>query len=63
MNRDTNGRRAKPQPPIAWNEDEYAGLWTSTADTLDDRVSEDLFDPEDERTDVAIVMHGTRDER
>jgi len=59
MNREMNRREAQYQPPLTWNEDEYAGLWTSTADTLDDRVSEDLFDAEDERAEVETVVHGT----
>lgn len=59
MNRATNGRRTQIQPPLTWNDDEYAGLWTNTADTLDDRVSEDLFDAEDERAEVETVVHGT----
>jgi len=58
MNRATNGREAQIQPPLAWNDDEYAGLWTSTSDTLDDRVSEDIFDAEDERAEVETVVHG-----
>jgi hypothetical protein len=59
MNRATNGREAQIQPPLTWTDDEYAGLWANTADTLDDRVSEDIFDAEDERAEVEIMVHGT----
>ena len=59
MNRATNGREAPSQPPITWNDDEYAGLWTNKADTLDDRVSEDIFDAEDDRAEVQNLVHGS----
>jgi len=39
-------------------EAEYAGLRANSADTLDDRVSEDNFDLEDERAEVEIIAHG-----
>ncbi len=58
MNREMNRREAQIQPPLTWNDDEYAGLWTNAADTLDDRVSEDIFDAEDERAEVEIIVHG-----
>jgi hypothetical protein len=44
--------------PIAWREAEYAALRLNAADTCDDRVSEDIFDVEDERTEVGIIVHG-----
>lgn len=59
MNRAISGRKAPIHPPIVWSDDGYAGLWANTSDTLDDRVSEDLFDAEDERTEVETVVHGT----
>jgi hypothetical protein len=44
--------------PIAWREAEYAALRANSADTFDDRVSEDIFDLEDERAEVEILTHG-----
>jgi hypothetical protein len=44
--------------PIAWREAEYAALRVNAADTCDDRVSDDIFDAEDERAEVDIIRHG-----
>jgi len=44
--------------PIAWREPEYVALRANAADTCDDRVSEDIFDVEDERAEVDIIVHG-----
>jgi hypothetical protein len=44
--------------PIAWREAEYAALRVNAADTCDDRVSEDIFDVEDERAEVDLIVHG-----
>jgi len=49
--------RKTPEPPIAWREAEYAALRANAADTCDDRVSEDIFDIEDERAEVDIIVH------
>ena len=43
--------------PIAWREAEYAALQANAADTCDDRVSENLFDFEDERAEVDVIVH------
>ena len=43
--------------PIAWRETEYAALRASAADAFDDRVSENIFDVEDERAEVDIIVH------
>lgn len=43
--------------PIAWREAEYAALRTNAADTCDDRVTENIFDVEDERAEVDIIVH------
>ena len=43
--------------PIAWREAEYAQLRVNAADTCDDRVSEAIFDVEDERAEVDIIVH------
>jgi hypothetical protein len=51
-------RRPKPiELPIAWREAEYAALQVNAADTCDDRVSEDIFDVEDEHAEVDIIIH------
>ena len=50
-------RRKLPELPIAWREAEYAALRANAADTCDDRVSEDIFDVEDERAEVDIIVH------
>ena len=44
--------------PIAWREAEYAALRVNAADKCDDRVSEDIFDVEDERAEVGFIVHG-----
>ncbi len=46
-----------PELPIAWREAEYAALRAIAADTCDDRVSENIFDVEDERAEVDIIVH------
>ena len=58
MRRTALPRHKAPEPPFAWGEAEYAALHTSAIDTLDDRVSEDIFDIEDERAEVELVVHG-----
>jgi len=50
-------RRKLPALPIAWREAEYAALRANAADTCDDRVSEDIFDVEDEHAEVDIIVH------
>jgi hypothetical protein len=47
-----------PELSIAWREAEYVALRANAADTCDDRVSEDIFDVEDERAEVDIIVHG-----
>jgi hypothetical protein len=42
--------------PIAWHKAEYAALRANAADTCDDRVSENIFDVEDERAEVDIIV-------
>lgn len=50
-------RRNLPQFPIAWRKAESAALRANAADTCDDRVSENIFDVEDERAEVDIIVH------
>jgi hypothetical protein len=47
-----------PELPIAWREAEYAALRANAADTCDDRVSEEIFDVDDERAEVDSIVHG-----
>ena len=44
--------------PLAWREAENAALRADAADTCDDRVSQNIFDVEDERAEVDIIVHG-----
>jgi hypothetical protein len=50
--------RKSPERAIAWREAEYAALRHNAADTCDDRVSENIFDVEDERAEVDVIVHG-----
>ena len=58
MKRSALHGRKLPERPIACREAEYAALRFNAADTCDDRVSEDIFDVEDERAEVEIIAHG-----
>ena len=57
MKHSTHRNRKSPRLPIAWREAEYAALRANAADTCDDRVSEDIFDVEDERAEVDLIVH------
>lgn len=50
-------RRNMPDLPIAWRVAERAMLRTNASDTCDARVSEDIFELEDERTAVDLMVH------
>jgi hypothetical protein len=52
-------RRKTPRIPITWRDAEYSALCAIAADTCDDRVSEDIFDIEDEWAEVDIIVHRT----
>lgn len=56
MKRSILRRTNLPKPPIAWREAEYAARRVNAADTCDDRVSEDIFDIEDERAEVDLIV-------
>lgn len=58
MKRTTLRHPKLPGLPIVWREAEYAALRANAADTCDDRVSEDIFDSEDERAEVDIIVRG-----
>jgi len=62
MKRTALRRRQSPEVPIAWREAEEAALRANAADTCDDRVSEDIFDVEDEHAEVDIILHRTNRE-
>jgi len=57
MKRTAVHRRKTPELPITWRDAEYAALRAIAADTCDDRVSEDIFDIEDEWAEVDIIVH------
>jgi len=57
MKRSAFRSRKSLKLPIAWREAEYAALRANAADTCDDRVSENIFDVEDEREEVEIIVH------
>jgi hypothetical protein len=50
--------RKSPELPIAWREAEYAALRANAADAYDDRLSENIFDADDERAEVDMIVHG-----
>jgi hypothetical protein len=56
MKRSAFRSRKLPKLPIAWREAEYAALRANAADTCDYRVSENIFDAEDERAEVDIIV-------
>ena len=58
MKRNTVRSRKSRKLPVAWRGAEYAALRANAADTCDDRVSENIFDAEDERAEVDIIVHG-----
>ena len=62
MKRTAIRHRKLPDLPIAWREAEYAALRANAADTCDDRVSENIFDLEDEWAEVAIIVRDSRRE-
>jgi hypothetical protein len=57
MKRTAIPRRKLLEIPITWRVAEYAALRANAADTCDDRVSEDIFDIEDEHAEVGIILH------
>lgn len=58
MKRSALAHQRSPEPPIAWREAEYAALQVGVTDPFDDRVSDDIFDVEDERAEVDRIVHG-----
>ena len=57
MQRSAFERPKSPAIPLAWRAAEYAALRANAVDTCDDRVSEDIFDVDDERAEVDLIVH------
>lgn len=57
MKRTAVRRQKTVERPIAWQQAEYAALRAISADTCNDRVSEEIFDIEDEHAEVGIIVH------
>jgi len=56
--RNIASRTPKPRAlPAAWRKAEYAALRVIAEDDCDNRVSENIFDVEDERTEVDSIIH------
>jgi hypothetical protein len=58
MKRNASRSHKSPKLPITWREAEYAALRANAADSYDDRVSENIFNSEDERAEVDIIVQG-----
>jgi hypothetical protein len=58
MKRNAIRTRPSAELPVVWNEAEFAATWKNITDTCDDRVSEDIFDAEDEHAEVDIIVRG-----
>ena len=56
MKRNASRNSSISQPSIAWRADEYAALQVRVAQRYEDRVSEDIFDAEDERVEVDTLF-------
>ena len=57
MKRTASSHQKLPEAPRLWREAEYAARRINAEDTCDDRVSEDIFDSDDERVAVDIIAH------
>jgi hypothetical protein len=44
--------------PVVWRDLEYDARQAEAADSFDDRVSEDIFDIDDERAEIESIVHG-----
>ena len=60
MKRSLVSRRISAGIPISWRAAEYAALKTNADDNCDDRVSEEIFDVEDERAAVELIIYNNR---
>lgn len=59
MTRAAVRRRKSAVIPLAWQQAEYAALRAIAADTCDDRVSEEIFDFEDEHAEIDLIVPRT----
>jgi hypothetical protein len=57
MKHTINNRLKLPEAPLVWRDAEYAARRINAEDTCDDRVSDNIFDIEDERAEVDIIVH------
>jgi hypothetical protein len=46
-----------PELPIAWRDTDFAAQWNRIGDNFDDRVSDSIFDVEDEYAEVESIVH------
>ena len=62
MKHSANRSQKSSKLPIAWRAAEYNAVRASAADRWDDRVSENIFDIEDERAEIESLVHRTFDD-
>lgn len=62
MKRNSFSDRKSPKLPIAWREAERAMRKANAVSTCDDCVSEEIFDIEDERAEVGIIVQSMVDD-
>jgi len=58
MKRTAIRSRQSPKLTVSWREAEFAARRLNAADTCDNRVSDDIYDIEDERVEVEMIAHG-----
>lgn len=58
MTHSVHPRPKLSEQPIAWRKAECAMRQVNAADTCDDRVSDNIFDVEDERAEVDVIVRG-----
>ena len=58
MKRNAISTQPSAEGPVVWNEAEFAVEWKNITDTCDDRVSDDIFDIEDEHVEVDLIVRG-----
>ncbi len=56
MKRGASLGRKPPKHAIPWRDAEYVALRANAADTSDDRINENIFDAEDERAEVDLIV-------
>lgn len=57
MKRNAQRSTRRTAMPRAWDAAEYTALKVIAADACDDRVSESIYDDEDERAEVDSILH------